>query len=634
MGICCKEPPTNQKLILNIPPITNEENQIISTQLNSNVVCKILGKKGVIGTGFFCKIDYKEQESFLPALITNNHILNEDDLANNQIIKLTFNNDKLVKTITIDKSRIAYTNKELDITIIEIIPDIDDLSVNNFLTIDENILFENSNQILGQKAIYILQYPKGKKLSYSFGIVRMIVNNEIEHLCSTENGSSGSPILNLANFKVIGVHKAADYNQDINIGISFKYILEDFKKKYPILKNKNQKYINIIKFTIENDIENYDSDKTEINIFHTNSEINNSNTELYINEEKCEFGLFPSIKLEKGTYQAKLIINKVITDCSFLFSSCPNITSIDFTSFDTKRVTKMMGMFMSCKKLKNINFTNFDTRNVTNMQNMFSECKNLEEINLSSFNTENVENMFFLFSSCENLQRIIIPSTFITKNVTLMTNMFYFCKKLKSLDLSSFDFQNVHNMGEMFYGCKELEEIKFIRLNAIKCKNFSEMFYGCESLKKLNCIEAFNVIDMKKMFYSCKSLIEIDLSSCNTNNVKYMKSMFESCENLKSLDLSSFNTSNVEDMESMFEDCFNLETINLSSFDTTKVTSMAKMFKNCKKLQSLDLSSFNTPNIKNTYQMFQGCVKFKIKDFPNIKDCGDSNKFGLKSLNN
>ena len=29
MGICCKEPPTNQKLILNIPPITNEENQII-----------------------------------------------------------------------------------------------------------------------------------------------------------------------------------------------------------------------------------------------------------------------------------------------------------------------------------------------------------------------------------------------------------------------------------------------------------------------------------------------------------------------------------------------------------------------------------------------------------------------------
>ena len=633
MGICCKEPPTNQKLILNIPPITNEENQIISMQLNSNVVCKILGKKGLIGTGFFCKIDYKEQETFLPVLITNNHILNEDDLSSNQVIKLTFDDDKLIKMITLDESRITYTNDELDITIIEIDPDLDNIYVNNFLSIDENILFENSNQIYCQKAIYILQYPKGKKLSYSLGIVKMILNNEIEHLCSTENGSSGSPILNLANFKVIGVHRAADYKQDVNIGISFKYILEDFKKKYPILKNKNQKYINIIKFTIENDIENYDSDKTEISIFHTNSEINNSSTELYINEEKCEFGLFPTIKLEKGIYQAKLIINKVITDCNSLFSGCSNIISIDLSSFDSKKLTKMFGMFMGCEKLKNINLNNFDSRNVTNIQYTFSNCKNLQEVNLSSFNTENVENAECIFFCCYNLQKIVFSSLFNTKNVGVMTKMFYHCQKLKSLDLSSFDFQNVNNMGEMFEGCKELEEIKLLKFNANKCKNFSRMFYGCESLKQINSIETTNVIDMKEMLYSCKSLIEIDLSSCNTNNVKYMKSMFQSCQNLKSLDLSSFNTSNVEDMESMFENCFNLEAINLASFDTTKVTSMSKMFKNCKKLQSLDLSSFNTPNIKKTYQMFHGCEKFKIKDFPNIKDCGDSNYFGLRSLN-
>ena len=49
---------------------------------------------------------------------------------------------------------------------------------------------------------------------------------------------------------------------------------------------------------------------------------------------------------------------------------------------------------------------------------------------------------------------------------------------------------------------------------------------------------------------------------------------------------------------------------------------MGLMFKNCKNLISLDLSSFNTPNIKITFEMFQGC-KFKLKDFPNIKDCGN-----------
>ena len=151
----------------------------------------------------------------------------------------------------------------------------------------------------------------------------MIYENEIEHLCSTEPGSSGSPILNLSNFKVIGVHKGANYGQDINLGIFFKLIIEDFKRIHPILRNKNeQKFVNIIKYTIENDIDNYDGDKSEICLFNTNSYINNTNTELYINEKKYEFGLFPSIKLEKGIYQIKLVINKVITDCTCLFSNC------------------------------------------------------------------------------------------------------------------------------------------------------------------------------------------------------------------------------------------------------------------------------------------------------------------------
>ena len=661
MGICSKEI-NNQKLILNVPPTTAEQLNTISLQIKNNVVFKIFGNNRSVGTGFFCNIRYIEQEIFLSVLITNNHILNREDLTNGQIIKLTFDNDKIIKIITIDESRITYTNESLDITIIEVVPDIDNIYINNFLEIDENIFSENTNQIYSQKPIYIMQYPKGEKQSFSLGIVKTIYENEINHLCSTEPGSSGSPILNLLNFKVIGVHKGSEYGQDINLGIYFKYIIEDFKKIHPILKNKNEKkFVNIIKYTIENDIENYDSDKSEINVFHTNSDINSSTTELYVNEEKCEFGLFPSIKVEKGIYQIKLIINKVITDCNHLFCDCSNIISIDLSSLDTKQVTNMYGMFIGCKKLKNINFTNFDTKKVTNMKCMFSGCNNLDEINLSSFNTENVENMNSMFYDCHILEKIIFPSSFSTKNVNIMSQMFLNCKKLKSLDLSSFDFQNVFNFREMFSRCKALEEIEILKFNASKGKTFSGMFKECENLKKLKSIETVNAIDMEKMFFSCKSLTELDLSSFNTNNVKYMNSMFESCEGLKTLDLSSFNTSNVEEMERMFKNCINLETINLSSFDTakvvtmesmfenckdverlnlssfntTKVVSMKSMFENCKKLISLDLSSFNTDNIKSTYEMFRNCGKFKIKDFPNIKVCGSSviNLKTLKSYN-
>ena len=207
MGICGKDGFTKQKLILNVPPMTAEELNNISMQIKNNAVCKILGKKGIVGTGFFCNIPYIEQQAFLPALITNNHVLNQDDLTGNQTIKLTFDDDKLIKLITLDESRITYTNEDIDITIIEVVPDIDNIYINNFLEIDDNILSDNANQIYSQKPIYILQYPKGGKLSFSFGIVKMIYENEIEHLCSTEPGSSGSPILNLSNFKVIGVHK-------------------------------------------------------------------------------------------------------------------------------------------------------------------------------------------------------------------------------------------------------------------------------------------------------------------------------------------------------------------------------------------------------------------------------------------
>ena len=107
----------------------------------------------------------------------------------------------------------------------------------------------------------------------------MIYENEIEHLCSTEPGSSGSPILNLSNFKVIGVHKGANYGQDINLGIFFKLIIEDFKKFHQILKSKNdRKFVNVVGCTIENDIDNYDGDKSEICLFNTNSDINKTNT--------------------------------------------------------------------------------------------------------------------------------------------------------------------------------------------------------------------------------------------------------------------------------------------------------------------------------------------------------------------
>ena len=487
MGTCCIEHKVkNQKLILDISPITNDQFNIISMQLKNNVICKIFSHDGKLGTGFFCNIQYHEQSKYLPVLITNNHVLNKNDLNNNQIIKIAYGDDKIVKLLTINESRITYTNEGLDISIIEIIPDLDDIYTNNFLEIDETILLENSNQIYIQKPIYILQYPKGDKLSFSLGKVTMIWNQHIEHLCSTESGSSGSPILNLSNFKVIGVHRGSSLEVS-NIGIFFKYIIEDFKKLYPsLLVKEEKKYLNIIELIIENDIENFNDDKSNIHIFNTFSKLNSSNIDIYVNDAKCKMEFGNTLNLEKGKYKIKALINDVIKDCNCLFKDCSNLISIDLSSFDTKKVTNMSDMFSGCENLKSINLSHFNTENVTNMSYMFEKCKNLKEINLSSFNTENVTNMSYMFWECDKLEKIIFSDSFKTKKVKIMNNMFSSCKKLKSLDLSSFDFQNVLNMGDMFNSCEELETIGISIFNAKKVKNLSRTFSHCKALRNIN----------------------------------------------------------------------------------------------------------------------------------------------------
>ena len=242
----------NQGYMHNIPPTTSDQTKTILSQLENNI-CKIL-IKNVVGTGFFCKIPHPDEFKLLPVLITNNHILNEEDLEINKNIKIAINNE--VKIIVINESRLVYTSKEFDATIIEIKPED---KIKKFLEIDENI-FDNDYLKIYKKntVIYTLQYPKGIVSSHSIGKICQMNKHFIIHDCSTDFGSSGSPILLLSNFKVIGIHKG-EINRKINGGIFIKYPIEDFNKKYPINISKNDSN------TINNEYSKDINDKSENN---------------------------------------------------------------------------------------------------------------------------------------------------------------------------------------------------------------------------------------------------------------------------------------------------------------------------------------------------------------------------------
>jgi len=70
-------------------------------------------------------------------------------------------------------------------------------------------------------------------LSVSYGLIKdTIYNNKLEYYCNTEEGSSGSPILSLKTFKVIGIYYGSSKKAKISYGINIKYAIEEFNNKY------------------------------------------------------------------------------------------------------------------------------------------------------------------------------------------------------------------------------------------------------------------------------------------------------------------------------------------------------------------------------------------------------------------
>ena len=222
------------------PDIVSIERTKIILEQMEKCICKIIKKDGSKGTGFFCNI--KNDNIIIKVMITNNHIINEEYINRNNEIRISLNNDKEFKEIIINDERIIYTNIEYDTTIIEIK---DEDGINNFMELDDNY-FNNSYK---NKSIYIIQYRSGKKKGVSYGIINDIDNYNIEYYCNTEEGSSGAPILNLLNNKIIGIHKE---ERKINKGILIKYPINDFINNK--LRNEIEMVIKVDKEVINKEI--------------------------------------------------------------------------------------------------------------------------------------------------------------------------------------------------------------------------------------------------------------------------------------------------------------------------------------------------------------------------------------------
>jgi len=327
-------------------------------------MCKISyeNMKGEIGkgTGFFCEINIKFPIKY--ALFTNNHVLNELNIESGNTIQFEclelqdsiFSSPYIKKKIEITDKRKVFTNEELDYTCIELF---ESDGILNYFKIDPKLFKYDKNNLINND-IFILQFPNGNDLSFSYGKILSIKDNEINHSASTDEGSSGSPIIRRSQENnIIGLHYGGIKNK-YNLATCFDSILDN------IIQQNNE--INCIYII--------DKNKTEINLLHDYSKDVNKwnenlkaiyldaknnilgmkeNIEIYVKNKKIEFNFKYKIKeiKESKKLKVKYIFKKLLTNTSFVFFDCSSLKSIDLSSFNTTNINNMNSMFSYCFSL-------------------------------------------------------------------------------------------------------------------------------------------------------------------------------------------------------------------------------------------------------------------------------------------
>lgn len=93
----------------------------------------------------------------------------------------------------------------------------------------------------------------------------------------------------------------------------------------------------------------------------------------------------------------------------FLFGHCSGLTSLDLSSFETKKVTDMEDMFYHCSSLESLDLSMFDVSNVVDIWDMFNNCSSLTTLDLSNWKlpkqlSSGVEG--YTFNGCSKLKTV------------------------------------------------------------------------------------------------------------------------------------------------------------------------------------------------------------------------------------
>ncbi len=232
------------------------------------------------------------------------------------------------------------------------------------------------------------------------------------------------------------------------------------------------------------------------------------------------FGYCASLK--KVSMNAKLPAQP--TNMTQTFASCYTLESVSLGNLDTSKVESFSSLFYECYNLQSFDFEEIDITSAQYLGQMFQQCYQLRIADMSSWKSDKVIDISWMFSACTSLTKVILPEQGMhvgRVNYSYgASSVFYNCTSLTSIEnLDQLDTSGVEDMYSMFYGCKNLAALDLSSFNTKNVKMIYQMFYGCESLT------------------------ELDLSSFDTTNIVLCKTidgawnysmygMFDGCDHL------------------------------------------------------------------------------------------------------
>ena len=145
-----------------------------------------------------------------------------------------------------------------------------------------------------------------------------------------------------------------------------------------------------------------------------------------------------------------------------------------------------------------------------------------------------------------------------------------------------------------------------------------------------NDIEPMFSYYCRYMFSESTSVVDVDMSSINTEYIRYLGYAFEQ-SGVKEITFN--NLKRLTGLYGCFYECRNLERVQFRSRKggIPKVSEIDHMFCDCPNLLSVDLRGLNLENVIYANFMFYGCEKLRCVKFEKFPKLGVFYRYGIVS---